>query len=138
MVFFEGYKQKEVAEHLGITPAAVNQRYKKMMDEVVTPFVMANYSKGIAVGAPSLMEVEKSMKPVPCAKAPARSLSFSYFQRPMQNKRITPEYITSLRPNEIFVFGSNLQGIHAGGAARIARLHFGAVMGQGIGTLISE
>ena len=31
------------------------------------------------------------------------------------------------------MFGSNLQGIHAGGAARAARLHFGAVMGQGVG-----
>lgn len=35
--------------------------------------------------------------------------------------------------NEIFVFGSNLAGIHGAGAARFARLHHGAVMGQGIG-----
>lgn len=141
MVLFEGYKQKEVAEHLGITPAAVNQRYKKMMDEVVTPFVMANYGQGIAVGAPTMMDMAEDIMPAPCAGAPApctgapaRSLSFNYYHRPiMQNKRITPVHITSLRPNEIFVFGSNLQGIHAGGAARAARLHFGAVMGQGIG-----
>jgi len=26
------------------------------------------------------------------------------------NKRVTPEFITSLEPNEIFVFGSNLKG----------------------------
>ncbi len=25
---------------------------------------------------------------------------------------VTPEYITSLKPNEIFVFGSNLAGMH--------------------------
>lgn len=49
------------------------------------------------------------------------------------NNRITPEYITSLKPNEIFVFGSNLAGMHGGGAARTARLHFGAVMGNGDG-----
>lgn len=133
MVLFEGYKQKEVAEHLGITPAAVNQRYRKMMDEVITPFVIANYSKGIAVGAPAMMGMAKNNMPAPRAGAPIRSLSFNYCQRPMENKRITPVHITSLRPNEIFVFGSNLQGIHAGGAARAARLHFGAVMGQGIG-----
>ena len=47
--------------------------------------------------------------------------------------RITPRWIDSLKENEIFVFGSNLAGMHGGGAARIARLHFGAVMGQGIG-----
>lgn len=29
-------------------------------------------------------------------------------------QRITPEYITSLKPNEIFVFGSNLAGMHGG------------------------
>lgn len=45
----------------------------------------------------------------------------------------TPERITELKPNEIFVFGSNLRGIHAGGAARIALQRFGAIMGQGIG-----
>ena len=40
--------------------------------------------------------------------------------------RITPDYITRLEPNEIFVFGSNLAGFHGGGAARIAYEHFGA------------
>lgn len=33
----------------------------------------------------------------------------------------------------IFVFGSNLAGIHGAGAARVARLHHGAIMGQGEG-----
>lgn len=45
----------------------------------------------------------------------------------------TPEHITSLGRDEVFVFGSNLAGIHAGGAARVARERFGAVMGQGVG-----
>jgi hypothetical protein len=47
--------------------------------------------------------------------------------------RITPDYIHSLDKNEIFVFGSNLQGMHGGGAARIAADRFGAIMGQGVG-----
>ena len=34
---------------------------------------------------------------------------------------------------EIFVFGSNLSGIHGAGAARHAFTHHGAVMGQGMG-----
>lgn len=41
--------------------------------------------------------------------------------------------ITSLLPNEIFVFGSNLEGRHAGGAARIALNKFGAIWGVGVG-----
>ncbi|MBR6757612.1 MAG: hypothetical protein IKM35_03975 [Bacteroidaceae bacterium] len=48
-------------------------------------------------------------------------------------RRYTPEMITSLSDKEIFVFGSNLQGFHGGGAARMARLHFGAEWGKGVG-----
>ena len=51
----------------------------------------------------------------------------------MEKKRTTPERITELGPNEIFVFGSNLQGMHGGGAAYIAYSKFGAIMGQGVG-----
>lgn len=35
-------------------------------------------------------------------------------------KEYTPENINSLKPNEVFVFGSNLAGHHGGGAARTA------------------
>ena len=38
-----------------------------------------------------------------------------------------------LNAQEIFVFGSNLQGMHGGGAARVAVSKFGAIMGQGVG-----
>lgn len=46
--------------------------------------------------------------------------------------RIAPGRITSLQPNEVFVFGSNLEGFHAGGAARQA-MEWGAVWRQGTG-----
>ncbi len=45
----------------------------------------------------------------------------------------TPENITELQEDEIFVFGSNLAGHHAGGAARIAHEKFGAEWGVGVG-----
>lgn len=48
-------------------------------------------------------------------------------------RRIAPDRIAELRDDEIFVFGSNLAGMHAGGAARIACRCFGAVWGQGVG-----
>ena len=51
----------------------------------------------------------------------------------MKLKRTTPEFITELEPDEIFVFGSNLKGMHGGGAAYIAYRKFGAIMGQGVG-----
>ena len=49
------------------------------------------------------------------------------------NAQYTPDGISSLGPNDIFVFGSNLQGRHAGGAARVAMSRFGAIFGQGVG-----
>ena len=45
----------------------------------------------------------------------------------------TPDRIDRLEPNQIFVFGSNLQGHHGGGAARTAHQKFGAIWGQGVG-----
>lgn len=48
-------------------------------------------------------------------------------------KRISPDLINNLKDNEIFVFGSNLEGMHGGGAARAAYNKFGAIWGQGVG-----
>ena len=45
----------------------------------------------------------------------------------------TPEVITELKKNEVFVFGSNESGIHGAGAAKVARTNFGAQMGKGFG-----
>ena len=45
----------------------------------------------------------------------------------------TPERITELKADEVFVFGSNLAGMHGAGAAWIAFQKFGAVMGCGVG-----
>jgi len=45
----------------------------------------------------------------------------------------TPDYITELKPDEVFVFGSNLAGMHGGGAAYLAFKQFGAIMGCGVG-----
>lgn len=47
--------------------------------------------------------------------------------------RITPERITELSMCEVFVFGSNLEGEHHGGAARMAYDRFGAEWGVGAG-----
>lgn len=51
----------------------------------------------------------------------------------MERPDFTPNFIKSLKPDEIFVFGSNLAGAHGSGAARIAVENFGAIWGQGVG-----
>ena len=48
-------------------------------------------------------------------------------------RRFTPENIKTLKEGEIFVFGSNLDGAHGGGAAAAAVRYFGAIWGQGVG-----
>lgn len=45
----------------------------------------------------------------------------------------TPDYIDTLLPKQIFVFGSNSLGYHTGGASGTARKKFGAVWGQAEG-----
>lgn len=47
--------------------------------------------------------------------------------------RTTPENITSLESDQIFVFGSNLAGIHGKGAAKLAFDKFGASFRDGFG-----
>ena len=48
---------------------------------------------------------------------------------------IMKHYIGDIKldPNTIFVFGSNPEGIHGAGSAKVARLHFGAMYGIGEG-----
>jgi len=46
--------------------------------------------------------------------------------------RITPNNITELKPQEIFIFGSNESGRHGRGAAKTA-LKWGAIYGKAVG-----
>ena len=47
--------------------------------------------------------------------------------------RVASDSIAQLNDNEIFVFGSNVQGMHGGGAAWYAHKNFGAEWGVGEG-----
>lgn len=47
--------------------------------------------------------------------------------------KYTPDFIRTLNKDEVFVFGSNLSGMHGGGAAATAHRCFGAIWGQGVG-----
>lgn len=69
------------------------------------------------------------MKPFESSKEKDEGNKSTQPERP----KFTPGRINTLRPNEVFVFGSNLKGMHGGGAARVARERFGARMGQGVG-----
>ncbi|WIH83265.1 A1S_2505 family phage non-structural protein [Brachyspira pilosicoli] len=46
--------------------------------------------------------------------------------------RVSAKHIDKLEDDEVFVFGSNTEGMHAGGAARMA-MNWGAVYGNAFG-----
>lgn len=144
MLFVEGFKGKEIAAQLGISQPAVTERYNRMMHDVVVPyfkryFVTNKY--GLPTRYEKFMEDECSYsmaRPSVGAKMPRPSVGANrdFIFRDMDKKkkgRVTPSWIDNLQENQVFVFGSNLAGMHGGGAARVARLRFGAVMGKGIG-----
>lgn len=144
MLFVEGFKGKEIAAQLGISQPAVTERYNRMMHDVVVPyfkryFVTNKY--GLPTRYEKFMEDECSYsmaRPSVGAKMPRPSVGANrdFIFRDMDKKkkgRVTPSWIDDLQENQVFVFGSNLAGMHGGGAARIARLRFGAVMGNGVG-----
>ena len=157
MILIMGMKGKEVAELMGITPAAVSQRYHTMMDEVVRPYFMKYYTQEPALSedAMPLRRFAKRSVMDFCKKestererlgrismveerrrrrffSDSHSLSESAPVFDI-NHRITPPIIKILQGNEIFVFGSDLRGIHCGGTAYQALRSFGAQLGKGVG-----
>ncbi len=62
-----------------------------------------------------------------------RKMRKRLFAKEYYSDRVTPDRIDRLEENEIFVFGSNILGKHAGGASAYAVRHFGAVMGKAEG-----
>lgn len=51
----------------------------------------------------------------------------------INRKRFIPDWVEHLSKCEVFVFGSNIEGMHMGGAARVAYEKFGAEWGVGDG-----
>ena len=48
-------------------------------------------------------------------------------------QNVTPEWIDTLKENEIFVFGCRKSGRHFDGASNFALENFGDIMGQRVG-----
>ncbi len=150
MLYVEGFKGKDVALQLGMSGSAVTQRCQKMMHDVVIPYFKEyfNASEYESHRFACMEETEMARPTGSCISSTTtlesdKMVSSGIFNfkdiknmKDMENLkqgRVTPNRINSLKENEVFVFGSNLAGMHGGGAARTARLRFGAVMGQGVG-----
>jgi hypothetical protein len=136
MILLQGFKSKDVAAEMGMTPAAISQKYKKIKEDIIVPYFRQNFDMDLdmpeimpdlVMGGQAMME-----EAAPCGMPPMDIMERRTTKK-MEQIRTTPDRITSLQPNEIFVFGSNLRGMHGGGAAYVAYRNFGAVMGQGVG-----
>ena len=151
MILIMGMKGKEVAKQLGITPAAVSQRYHTMMDKVVRPYFIKYYTE------PCVISQRQDVSYLPNAfqrftlespesdgtiwKKVRSKFKGGNTDKPSGKKRhrmdmplrITPSVIHKLYENEIFVFGSDLRGVHCGGTAYQALRSFGAQLGKGVG-----
>ena len=106
-IFYEGYPQKDVAEMVHLTPAAVNQRYKKMMDEVVTPYVIENYSEGIYRGAMLEMAEEPDYASVSYERAVGRTMASCRKASAPRRRIMIGEHIELPKPTikeRVFVF----------------------------------
>ena len=131
MLLLRGFKGKEIAAQMGMTPSAISQKYKKLKEEIIIPYFKKNFDMDLdmveVMDERAIVTREATMgeASMPAPTMPG-SLIDMYRQRScqdmdfireeiMEQKRTTPEFITSLEPNEIFVFG------------------IGAIMGQGVG-----
>ena len=154
MLLVNGYKTKDVAEQMGVTPAAVSQRFNSLKEAYIVPYFKQNFDMDFDM--PEVMDVETAVceeaMPAPLGSPSAPMSGREAWQEAMrqfgskgkipsvftnksrmEKKRTTPEFIQQLAPGEVFVFGSNLRGMHGGGAAYVAYRKFGAIMGQGVG-----
>jgi hypothetical protein len=135
---------------MGMTPSAISQKYKKLKEQIIVPYFRKNFDMDLDM--PEVMDemailrrettMGEARMSMPAPSMPgsmadmAESMAcedMDFIREEVMEKRTTPEFITELQPNEIFVFGSNLKGMHGGGAAYIAYRKFGAIMGQGVG-----
>lgn len=123
-------KQFTMPQLQSIYEAVMNTRFdrrnfsKKMLAEgyVVPTGKTAKLEKGVAHRAPKLFKFDEK-----------KYNKLMNTESSIGESRISPEMISSLKENEIFVFGSNLAGMHGAGAARVAAMKFGAKMGVGSG-----
>ena len=156
------YCVKGLSEVHGMGMGDYNKKYLNMDFEKVVPFCSFDYTAYVALkrkGEWGLIRIDGDYNALDGLVSEVCGPSFSSLKTMMdhfglshlqsresnkiqkildyENYRVangvTPEKIMQLRKRDIFVFGSNLAGQHAGGAARTATKYFGARWGVGDG-----
>jgi len=155
MILIMGMKGKDVASVLGISPAAVSQRYHRMMDQVVRPYFFKYYTESpyysesrVSFSIPRFKndsisdEGMRYMERRTSSKSSRKGGLFEFFRKDHKEEdrqearmriRVTPSVIHTLQENEVLVFGSDLQGMFCAGTVYQTLRSLGAELGKGIG-----
>ena len=120
------------SDTIGAITGAVAEAYYKEIPEHIVTEVLGKLPEDLMTVISAFIRKSDAYREAAASYIPESFLNDGDISSLMIG-RVTPEFITSLRPGKVFVFGSNLQGAHGGGAARIALNNFGAVWGQGVG-----
>lgn len=106
----------------------VSTRGDKRFSALVATFKEGTVIDGVDVGGRTIEDVYQSViKKSRKGQAPSKGSKLYRTSVSSYTGNITPD------ANTIFVFGSNPEGRHGAGAAKVAREQFGAIYGQGEG-----
>lgn len=106
----------------------VSTRGDKRFSALVATFKKGTVIDGVDVGGRTIEDVYQSViKKSRKGQAPSKDSKLYRTSVSSYTGSITPD------ANTIFVFGSNPEGRHGAGAAKVAREQFGAIYGQGEG-----
>ena len=106
----------------------VSTRGDKRFSALVATFKKGTVIDGVDVGGRTIEDVYQSViKKSRKGQAPSKDSKLYRTSVSSYTGDITPD------ANTIFVFGSNPEGRHGAGAAKVARVQFGAIYGQGEG-----
>ena len=106
----------------------VSTRGDKRFSALVATFKKGTVIDGVDVGGRTIEDVYQSViKKSRKGQAPSKDSKLYRTTVSSYSGDITPD------ANTIFVFGSNPEGRHGAGAAKVARVKFGAIYGQGEG-----
>ena len=120
MLLLRGFKGKEIAAQMGMTPSAISQKYKKLKEEIIIPYFKKNFDMDLdmveVMDERAIVSREAAMgeASMPEPTMPG-SLIDMYRQRSCQDmdfirkevmdqKRTTPEFITFAKQHPELTF----------------------------------
>ena len=120
MLLLRGFKGKEIAAQMGMTPSAISQKYKKLKEEIIIPYFKKNFDMDLDMvevmdeRAIVCREAAMGEASMPAPTMPG-SLIDMYRQRScqdmdfikeevMEQKRTTPEFITFAKEHPELTF----------------------------------